>query len=137
VTKASTRQRASWFKTGDTVSREADGYVRILGRTSVDIIKSGGYKLSALEIEEAIRECPAVEEVAVVGVTDPEWGERAVACIVAHEGREGECTTERLRTFLKQRIAPYKTPRQVVLMSELPRNALGKVIKPELLKRLG
>ena len=126
-----------WFKTGDTVSRETDGYVRILGRNGVDIIKSGGYKLSALEIEEAIRECPAVDDVAVVGMADAEWGERVVACVVAREGRESECTTDRLRAFLKERIASYKTPRHVVTMSELPRNALGKVIKPELLKRLG
>ena len=129
--------RARWFKTGDTVSRDPDGYVRILGRSSIDIIKSGGYKLSALEIEEAIRECPAVEEVAVVGVPDREWGERVIACVVAHKGRESECTTEPLRTFLKQRIAPYKTPRHVVLLDELPRNALGKVTKHELVKRLG
>jgi malonyl-CoA/methylmalonyl-CoA synthetase len=126
-----------WFKTGDTVSREADGYIRILGRTSIDIIKSGGYKLSALEIEEVIRECPAVEDVAVVGVSDPEWGERVIACVVARKGRESECATEPLRMFLKHRIAPYKTPRHVVLMGELPRNAVGKVIKPELLKTLG
>jgi malonyl-CoA/methylmalonyl-CoA synthetase len=128
---------ARWFKTGDTVSRGTDGYIRILGRTNVDIIKSGGYKLSALEIEEAIRECPAVEEVAVVGVPNSEWGERVVACIVAREGRETECATEPLRAFLKQRIAPYKAPRQVVLMNDLPRNALGKVTKPELVKKLG
>src|SRR6185437_10736272 len=59
-----------WFRTGDTVTREDDGYIRILGRTSVDILKSGGYKLSALEIEEVLREDEAVAEVAVVGVPD-------------------------------------------------------------------
>ncbi len=125
-----------WFKTGDTVARGADGYLRILGRTSVDILKSGGYKVSALEIEEAMREHSAVAEVAVVGVPDPQWGDRVVACVVPREGHESACEEEALRRFLKERIAPYKVPRQVVLMRELPRNALGKVIKPALTKKL-
>jgi malonyl-CoA/methylmalonyl-CoA synthetase len=126
-----------WFKTGDTVVREADGYLRILGRTSVDILKSGGYKLSALEIEEALRESPAVAEVAVVGVPDAVWGDRVVACVVARPGREAECGEAELRAFAKERLAPYKVPKQVVVMTELPRNAVGKVVKPELVKRIG
>jgi malonyl-CoA/methylmalonyl-CoA synthetase len=125
-----------WFKTGDTVARDPDGYVRILGRTSVDILKSGGYKLSALEIEEAIREHPGVAEVAVVGVPDPEWGDRVVACVIARPGCEASCEEAPLRGFLKERIAPYKVPRQVVQMHDLPRNAMGKVVKPELVKKL-
>jgi malonyl-CoA/methylmalonyl-CoA synthetase len=125
-----------WFKTGDTVARDADGYVRILGRTSVDILKSGGYKLSALEIEETLREHPAVAEVAVVGVPDPTWGDRVVACVVAREGRESDCTEDGLRGFVRERMAPYKVPRRVVIMTDLPRNALGKVVKPLLSKRL-
>jgi malonyl-CoA/methylmalonyl-CoA synthetase len=126
-----------WFKTGDTVQREADGYIRILGRTSVDILKSGGYKLSALEIEEAIRDHDAVAEVAVVGVADALWGERVVACVVARPGREADCSEDALRGFAKERLAPYKVPKQVVVMTDLPRNAVGKVVKPELVKRLG
>jgi malonyl-CoA/methylmalonyl-CoA synthetase len=125
-----------WFKTGDTVARDPDGYFRILGRTSVDILKSGGYKLSALEIEEVLRECAAVAEVAVIGVPDPTWGERVVACVVARPGLEAECETEKLRSFARERLAPYKVPKQVFVMRELPRNAVGKVIKPELLKKL-
>jgi malonyl-CoA/methylmalonyl-CoA synthetase len=125
-----------WFRTGDTVAMDGDGYVRILGRTSVDILKSGGYKLSALEIEEALREHAAVAEVAVVGLPDETWGERVVACVVARPGREGECTEDALRGFVRERLAPYKAPRQVVLMPELPRNAVGKVLKPELLRAL-
>jgi malonyl-CoA/methylmalonyl-CoA synthetase len=121
-----------WFRTGDTVARDDDGYVRILGRTSVDILKSGGYKLSALEIEEALREHGAVAEVAVVGIADETWGERVVACVVPHAGRDGECGEDALRGFLRERLAPYKVPRQVVLMRELPRNAVGKVVKPAL-----
>jgi malonyl-CoA/methylmalonyl-CoA synthetase len=126
-----------WFRTGDTVAREPDGYLRILGRTSVDILKSGGYKLSALEIEETLREHEAVGEVAVVGVPDPLWGDRVVACVVARVGREAECTPDRLRGFARERLAAYKVPKQVVVMTDLPRNAVGKVIKPELLKKLG
>jgi malonyl-CoA/methylmalonyl-CoA synthetase len=121
-----------WFKTGDTVARGDDGYLRILGRTSVDILKSGGYKLSALEIEEVLREHTAVAEVAVIGLPDPTWGERVVACVVARPGRESECTEDALRGFAKERLASYKVPRQIRLMAELPRNAVGKVMKPEL-----
>src|SRR5580658_9060 len=125
-----------WFKTGDTVARSPDGYFRILGRTNVDILKSGGYKLSALEIEEVLRECAAVAEVAVIGVPDSTWGERVVACVVARPGLEAECETEKLRSFARERLAPYKVPKQVVVMRDLPRNAVGKVIKGELLKGL-
>ncbi|HEY6459585.1 MAG TPA: AMP-binding protein, partial [Polyangiaceae bacterium] len=125
-----------WFKTGDTVARDDDGYVRILGRTSVDILKSGGYKLSALEIEEALREHAAVAEVAVVGVPDDTWGERVVACVVPRAGRDAECAEDLLRGFAKERLAPYKVPRQVLLVKELPRNAIGKVVKPVLRERV-
>jgi malonyl-CoA/methylmalonyl-CoA synthetase len=126
-----------WFKTGDTVAQGDDGYVRILGRTSVDILKSGGYKLSALEIEEVLREHPAVAEVAVVGLPDATWGERVVACVVPHAGRDAECAEDALRAFARERLAPYKVPRTVALMQELPRNAVGKVMKPVLVKKLG
>jgi malonyl-CoA/methylmalonyl-CoA synthetase len=125
-----------WFRTGDVAERSADGYVRLLGRTSVDILKSGGYKLSALEIEEALREHPAVAEVAVVGLPDETWGDRVVACVVPHPGRDNECGEDALRGFARERLAPYKVPRQVVRMAELPRNAVGKVLKPELVRRL-
>ena len=123
-----------WFKTGDTVTRDGDGYFKILGRTSVDILKSGGYKLSALEIEEVLREHEAVAEVAVVGVPDETWGERVVACVVARAGHV--CDEAVLRAFAKERLAVYKVPKDVVSMSDLPRNAVGKVVKPELVKIL-
>jgi malonyl-CoA/methylmalonyl-CoA synthetase len=132
VTEAGER----WFRTGDTIAIGADGYVKILGRTSVDILKSGGYKLSALEIEEALREHEAVAEVAVVGLPDETWGDRVIACVVPHAGRDAECAEEPLRAFAKSRLAPYKVPKEVVVMRELPRNAVGKVVKPELVKML-
>ena len=122
----------SWFRTGDTVARDADGYFKILGRTSVDILKSGGYKLSALEIEEVLREHPAIREVAVVGIPDEDWGDRVIACVVPHEARGDECTTTQVRAFAKERLAPYKVPKEVALLDELPRNAMGKVQKPQL-----
>jgi len=125
-----------WFRTGDTVAREDDGYIRILGRTSVDILKSGGYKLSALEIEEVLREHPAVLEVAVVGLPDATWGDRVVACVVARPELSGECTEDSLRGFARERLAAYKIPRSVVVMRELPRNPIGKVVKPTLVADL-
>jgi malonyl-CoA/methylmalonyl-CoA synthetase len=122
-----------WFRTGDTVVRDRslpDAPFRILGRTSVDILKSGGYKLSALEIEEVLREHPDVSEVAVVGIPDEAWGERVVAAIVARPQKR--CDEATLRAFAKARLAAYKVPKQFVFIEELPKNALGKVIKPAL-----
>jgi malonyl-CoA/methylmalonyl-CoA synthetase len=121
-----------WFRTGDTVARASDGYVKILGRTSVDILKSGGYKLSALEIEDALREHDAVADVAVVGVPDETWGDLVVAVVVPRAGRPGSLSEEALRAWARERIAPYKVPRRVVFVEELPRNALGKVTKATL-----
>ena len=123
-----------WFLTGDTVARDERGYFKILGRTSVDILKSGGYKLSALEIEEALREHEAVSDVAVVGVPDKTWGEHVVACVVVRPGKVLE--PEMLRAFAKERLASYKCPKDVVTMQELPRNAMGKVQKPALIATL-
>ncbi len=125
----------AWFDTGDEAAVE-DGYYRILGRTSVDILKTGGYKVSALEIENALRDHPAIEDCAVVGVPDPEWGERVCAAVVPAPGALGDAqasglTTEGLNAWGKERLAPYKVPRDLRVVAELPRNAMGKVNKPE------
>jgi len=125
-----------WFKTGDVAVRSPDGFLRLLGRTSVDILKSGGYKLSALEIEEALRENPAVAEVAVVGLPDEAWGDRVCAVLVPKRGREAECAEEAIRLWSKERLAAYKVPRRIIVAASLPRNALGKVVKPELIKSI-
>ncbi len=123
-----------WFRSGDTATWTEDGYVKILGRTSVDILKSGGYKLSALEIEEVLREHSAVNDVAVVGVPDETWGEIAVAAVISRAGRESEVEEAPLRQWAKQHIAAYKVPKRVLLFEDFPRNPVGKVIKPELVK---
>jgi len=118
------------FRTGDTGARDADGVVRLYGRTSIDIIKSGGYKLSALEIEAALLEHPAVAEVAVTGVPDPTWGERVTAWVVARGPTPPSLAA--LQEFARARLAPYKLPRALELLPELPRNAMGKVQKQRL-----
>ena len=119
-----------WFRTGDRAVVE-DGAWRILGRNSVDILKTGGEKISSLEIEDILRSHPAVTDCAVVGVPDPEWGDRVCAAVVL---RTGEVTSkEALRNFVKERLAPYKVPKDVLVLSELPRNAMGKVTKPAVL----
>jgi malonyl-CoA/methylmalonyl-CoA synthetase len=120
--------RDGWFRTGDVAIREG-GRFRILGRLSVDIIKTGGYKVSALEIEETLREHPGVQECAVVGVPDHEWGERVCAAIVP--GEAAPLDVEGLRTWALERLAPYKVPSRVRFVTELPRNAMGKVTKPD------
>jgi malonyl-CoA/methylmalonyl-CoA synthetase len=120
--------RDGWFRTGDIAVIE-DGAYRILGRSSVDIIKTGGYKVSALEIEEVLRTHPAVADCAVVGLPDAEWGERVGAALVLVPGEEvpGD---DALRLWLKERLAPYKVPSRLLTLAELPRNAMGKVVKP-------
>lgn len=119
--------RDGWFCTGDIAVRE-DGYYRLLGRSSVDIIKTGGYKVSALEIEEVLRTHPALRECAVVGVEDPEWGERVCAAVVCRA--EASLTLETLRPWAKERLALYKVPSRLLVLDELPRNVMGKVTKP-------
>jgi malonyl-CoA/methylmalonyl-CoA synthetase len=125
-----------FFKSGDTAVQAEDGFVRLLGRTSVDIIKSGGYKLSALEIEEHLLQHPEVREAAVVGIGDETWGERVVAAIVPSSGVATAALGEAVRLWLRERIAGYKVPKLIVPMAELPRNAMGKVLKPELARTL-
>jgi malonyl-CoA/methylmalonyl-CoA synthetase len=120
--------RDGWFRTGDMAIVE-DGSYRLLGRTSVDIIKTGGFKISALEIEEVLRTHPAVGECAVVGLPDPEWGERVSVAIELQPGMS--LTLEELQQWAKTRLAPYKLPRALQPVGALPRNAMGKVVKPE------
>lgn len=116
-----------WFKTGD-VAELHDGSYRILGRRSVDIIKTGGYKVSALEIEEVLRRHPAIAECAVIGIPDDQWGERIAVVVEATEA----LTVDALQLWSQERLAPYKIPRLLKVVSTLPRNAMGKVVKPEL-----
>ncbi|MBD2341405.1 AMP-binding protein [Calothrix sp. FACHB-156] len=116
-----------WFCTGDLAVVENGNY-RILGRMSVDIIKTGGYKVSALEIEEVLRNHPDIQECAVVGVPDPEWGERVCAALVLQPQRQ--LTLESFRNWAKEQLAVYKIPTRILIVEELPRNAMGKVTKP-------
>jgi malonyl-CoA/methylmalonyl-CoA synthetase len=95
---------------------------------SVDIIKTGGYKVSALEIEEVLRTHPNIQECAVVGVADSEWGERVCAALVLQSG--SNLTLKTLRSWAKERLATYKVPAQIITVEELPCNAMGKVTKP-------
>ena len=119
--------RDGWFRTGDTAVVE-NGRYRILGRTNVDILKTGGHKVSALEIEEALREHPAVAECAVVGLPDPEWGERVAAAVVLKQGDVLDLPS--FRAWAKQFLATHKVPSRLLVLDALPRNAVGKVIKP-------
>jgi malonyl-CoA/methylmalonyl-CoA synthetase len=116
-----------WFCTGDFAVVEDDRY-RILGRLSVDIIKTGGYKVSALEIEEVLRTHPQIQDCAVVGMADAEWGERVCAALVLQP--EQTLALADLRSWAKAQLAVYKVPAAIVCVPELPCNALGKVTKP-------
>ncbi len=120
--------QGDWFRTGDQAVVENDNY-RILGRLSVDIIKTGGYKVSALEIEEMLRTHPDIKDCAVVGVTDEEWGQRVCAALLLQ--REVSVTASSLRRWAKDKLAFYKIPTRVLILEDLPRNAMGKVTKPK------
>ncbi|MFM1794692.1 MAG: hypothetical protein RL642_1077 [Bacteroidota bacterium] len=125
--KAFTKE--GWFKTGDMCVVE-NGYYKIIGRSSVDIIKSGGYKISALEIEEVLRTHETIKDCAVVALPDEEWGEKIVAAIV---GEQQENATA-LSTWIKTQLPNYKCPKRYIWVDELPRNAMGKVVKSEVKK---
>jgi malonyl-CoA/methylmalonyl-CoA synthetase len=120
--------RDGWFRTGDMAVVDRDAY-RLLGRMSVDIIKSGGYKVSALDIEEVLRDHPAIAECAVVGVPDDMWGERV--CVAIEPRPNLTLDVEGLQIWARTRLAPYKIPRTLCCVDSLPRNAMGKVVKPD------
>jgi malonyl-CoA/methylmalonyl-CoA synthetase len=116
-----------WFRTGDLGEFGPDGYLRLVGR-SKDLIISGGYNVHPREVEEALTDHPAVVEVAVVGRPSRRWGEEVTAVVVTHD----TITEDALRTHAAERLAPYKVPKRVEFVDQLPRNALGKVLRGEL-----
>jgi malonyl-CoA/methylmalonyl-CoA synthetase len=120
-----------WFRTGDVAVVE-DGAFRILGRLSVDIIKTGGEKVSALEIEDVLRDHPAIIDCAVVGLPDPEWGECVAAAVVLKAGTV--LPLKELRNWARARLSGPKLPRRALALDALPRNAMGKVAKPRLIQ---
>ncbi|MFJ6215982.1 acyl-CoA synthetase [Streptomyces sp. NPDC092296] len=118
-----------WFRTGDVAVVGGDGFHRIVGRASVDLIKSGGFKIGAGEVEAALRDHPAVSDAAVVGAPDADLGQAVVAYVIAADGVTGD----QLTAFVAERLSVHKRPRRVVLVDDLPRNAMGKVLKKQLL----
>jgi malonyl-CoA/methylmalonyl-CoA synthetase len=119
--------RDGWFRTGDVATKDPDGYVRIVGRRATDLIKSGGYKIGAGEIENVLLEHPQVAEVAVTGEPDDDLGERIVAWIVPAPGTEP--VAEELVDHVARLLTPHKRPRVVRFLDALPRNEMGKVTK--------
>jgi malonyl-CoA/methylmalonyl-CoA synthetase len=119
-----------WFFTGDLAVRAPDGYIRIMGRRATDLIKTGGYKVGAGEIEAALLEHESVSQAAVVGKPDDDLGERITAFVVLNEGARS--SAQELEDHVASLLAPHKRPRAVQFIDELPHNEMGKVQKSEL-----
>jgi malonyl-CoA/methylmalonyl-CoA synthetase len=119
--------RDGWFLTGDLATRAASGSLRIVGRRATDMIKSGGYRIGAGEIEAALLEHPAVSEAAVTARPDPDLGERVAAWVVPEPGRT--ISADELSTYVAGLLTKHKRPRDVYVVSSLPRNDMGKVLK--------
>ena len=124
--------RDGWFRTGDVGSLDNEGVLRLAGRSSTDLIKTGGYRVGAGEIEAALLEHPAVLEAAVLGIPDDDLGERIAAWIVVEP--DTDLTDEVLMDHIASQLAPHKRPRLITRVNELPRNALGKVQKRRLMQ---
>jgi malonyl-CoA/methylmalonyl-CoA synthetase len=121
-----------WFYTGDLATRASDGFFRIVGRRATDLIKTGGFKVGAGEIEACLLEHPAVGECAVVGIEDEDLGERIVAFVVLCAGHTLTSIEDELIAFVAERLSSHKRPRSVVTLDALPRNPMGKVLKKQL-----
>jgi fatty-acyl-CoA synthase len=121
--------RGGWFHSGDLGVMDADGYLSVVDRKK-DMIKSGGENVASREVEEAIYQHPAVAEAAVFGMPDERWIEAVTAAIVLRTG--AALTAGELTAFLRERLAPFKTPKRVEFVAALPKNASGKVLKREL-----
>ncbi|XP_060644396.2 malonate--CoA ligase ACSF3, mitochondrial [Anolis sagrei] len=121
-----------WFKTGDTAVYK-DGTYWIRGRTSVDIIKSGGYKISALEVERHLLAHQSIADVAVIGAPDPMWGQKVSAVVKLHQGHT--LSLKELKEWARESMASYTIPSELLLVEEIPRNQMGKVDKKQLLRQ--
>lgn len=132
------REGERWFRTGDVAFEDEQGYFHVVGRSSVDIVKSGGFKIATRELEDALASHPSVREVAVVGLPDPTWGELIVACVVPSPSAPPEpaALLDLLIAHHQTRLADYKKPRAVLVCPQLPRNALGKLQKHLLIEQL-
>ncbi|MEL6876295.1 MAG: AMP-binding protein, partial [Pseudomonadota bacterium] len=127
--------RTSWYLTGDTVHIDGDGYIFYTGRAD-DIISSAGYRIGPQEIENVLSEHPAVQECAVAGVPDPERGEVVKAWIILRIGEKAsDSLAEELKSYVKKETAPYKYPRKLEFVDDLPKNASGKILRRELRAR--
>ncbi|HEU4644374.1 MAG TPA: hypothetical protein VFS80_02280, partial [Burkholderiales bacterium] len=122
-----------WFRTGDLARIDEEGFYWIMGR-SKDVIISGGENIYPAELENVLADCPAIAESAVIGVPDPKWGEAACAIVVRKPG--AKLDEAAVLALFQERLARYKHPRHVVFSESLPKNALGKVQKHELKRRL-
>nr|WP_206442509.1 acyl-CoA synthetase [Streptomyces boncukensis] len=120
-----------WFRTGDMATCDADGYVRLIGRKATDLIKSGGYKIGAGEIENVLLGHPGVAEAAVTGESDDDLGERVVAWVVPADPLSPP-DGEELSDLVASQLAPHKRPREIRYLEALPRNDMGKVLKRQL-----
>ncbi|HVN84530.1 MAG TPA: AMP-binding protein [Candidatus Binatia bacterium] len=123
-----------YFRTGDLAARDGDGTIRITGRISLDIIKTRGFKISAVEIENQLQAHHAVRDVAVIGVPDADQGERLVAVVVPSPGTN--LTTEELRTYARQHLAPHKVPAEIRFVEEIPSSGPGKFSKRVLIEQI-
>ena len=123
-----------WFKTGD-IAQINEGYYKIIGRSSIDIIKSGGYKLSALEIEEVLRSYPGIRDCGVVGIPDEEWGEGVAAAIVLKAG--ATASAEELQDWVRKHLRSSRVPQLLRFEAELPYNETGKLLRRKVRESLG
>ncbi len=126
--------RNGWLHTGDLGYFDEDGYIFLAGRAR-DFIKRGGEMISPEEVERVLHSHPCVEEAAIIGVPDIDWGERVRAVVVLKDGYEAD--PDDVIEYCRQRLASFKKPESVVFATALPRNALGKVLKQELREEYG
>lgn len=124
-----------WFKTGDTAQFLKENKIyKIIGRTTVDVIKSGGYKISALDIEKELLSHPDIEDVAVMGMQDAVWGQRVFSLIVLKDGRQDEFDEDGFKRWCAERLPKYSVPTVIRFVDKMPRNIMGKVNKKEVIK---
>jgi long-chain acyl-CoA synthetase len=129
---AQKRQEDGWLRTGDIGIMDEHGYISIVDRLK-DLIITGGENVFPREVEEALYTCPEVQEVAVVGVPDREWGEKVAAFIVPKPGET--VVPDALKSFLKKRLSGFKVPKLFVVVNELPKSQAGKILKRDVKKQ--